>query len=76
VQPLGPGHPAVATGISNLAAIYDALGDYHKAEPLYKRSLAIREKALGPDDPDVARNLNSHPLLPRSKRLRVSGSET
>ena len=23
-------------------------------KPLYKRSLAIREKALGPDHPDVA----------------------
>ena len=56
---LGPDHLAVATGISNLAALYDVLGDYHKAEPLYKRSLAIREKALGPDHPDVARNLNN-----------------
>ena len=29
------------------------------AEPLYKRSLAIREKALGPDHPDVASSLNN-----------------
>ena len=27
---------------------------YADAEPLYKRSLAINEKALGPDHPDVA----------------------
>ena len=29
-------------------------GRYAEAEPLYKRALAIREKALGPDHPDVA----------------------
>ena len=29
------------------------------AEPLIKRSLAIREKVLGPDHPDVARSLNN-----------------
>ena len=35
------------------------LGDYAKAEPLHKRSLAITEKALGPDHPDVATSLNN-----------------
>ena len=34
-------------------------GRYAEAEPLYKRALAIREKALGPDHPDVARSLNN-----------------
>ncbi|MDB9823466.1 tetratricopeptide repeat protein, partial [Deltaproteobacteria bacterium] len=29
-------------------------GKFAEAEPLYKRSLEIREKALGPDHPDVA----------------------
>ncbi|CAN0390435.1 unnamed protein product, partial [Laminaria digitata] len=29
-------------------------GKYEEAGPLYERSLAIREKALGPDHPDVA----------------------
>ena len=28
-------------------------GRYAEAEPLYQRSLAFREKALGPDHPDV-----------------------
>ncbi|MEE8511990.1 MAG: tetratricopeptide repeat protein [Acidiferrobacterales bacterium] len=36
-----------------------AHGRYGEAEPLYKRSLAIREKALGPDHPDVATSLNN-----------------
>ncbi|CAN0422393.1 unnamed protein product, partial [Ectocarpus sp. 13 AM-2016] len=29
-------------------------GKYDEAEPLYIRAIAIREKALGPDHPDVA----------------------
>jgi tetratricopeptide (TPR) repeat protein len=32
---------------------------YAKAEPLYERSLAIREKALGPEHPTVAKSLNN-----------------
>ena len=33
------------------------------AEPQYQRSLAIREKALGPDHPDVAQSLNNLAVL-------------
>jgi Tfp pilus assembly protein PilF len=35
------------------------LGRYAEAEPLFKRSLEISEKSLGPDHPDVAGNLNN-----------------
>ena len=49
----------MATSLNNLAGLYDSLGDYAKAEPLYKRALAIWEKALGPDHPDVATSLNN-----------------
>ena len=56
---LGPDHPDVAASLNNLAALYRSLDDYAKAEPLYKRSLAIYEKALGPDHPDVATSLNN-----------------
>jgi tetratricopeptide (TPR) repeat protein len=38
-------------------------GYYADAEPLYQRSLAIAEKALGPEHPDVATSLNSLALL-------------
>src|SRR5882724_11841925 len=38
--------------------LYDQ-GRYAEAEPLLKRALAIREKALGPDHPDVAMSLNT-----------------
>ena len=51
------------TSLNNLAALYDDQGRYADAEPLYKRSLAIREKALGPDHPDVATSLNNLAVL-------------
>jgi tetratricopeptide (TPR) repeat protein len=56
----------VATSLNNLAECYQAQGSYAKAEPLYKRSLAIREKALGPDHPDVAASLNNLAVLYRA----------
>ena len=37
--------------LNNLALLYPA-GRYAEAEPLYKRALAISEKALGPEHPD------------------------
>ena len=42
------------------------MGRYAEAEPLYRRSLAIREKQLGPDHPDVATSLNNLADLYRS----------
>ena len=38
--------------------LYDQ-GRYAEAEPLLKSALAIREKALGPDDRDVAMSVNT-----------------
>jgi len=39
-------------------------GRYDEVEPLYQRSLAIVEKALGPEHPDVATSLENYaPLL-------------
>ena len=46
-------------GLNNLAAFYLGQGRYAEAEPLYKRSLTIFEKALGPNHPDVATSLNN-----------------
>jgi tetratricopeptide (TPR) repeat protein len=51
--------------LNNLALLYKTQGKYGQAEPLYKRSLAIREKALGPDHPAVARSLGSLAVLYR-----------
>ncbi len=38
---------------------------YAKAEPLYKRSRAIREKTLGPEHPGVATSLENYAALLR-----------
>ena len=35
------------------------MGNYAAAEPLFKRALAIRKKALGPEHPDTAASLNN-----------------
>jgi CHAT domain-containing protein len=43
--------------------LYDDQGKYAEAEPLYQRALSIREKALGPDHPDVAGVLSNLALL-------------
>jgi tetratricopeptide (TPR) repeat protein len=42
------------TSLNNLALLYVAQARYAEAEPPYKRSLAIYEKALGPNHPEVA----------------------
>ena len=60
----------MATILNNLAGLYDAQGLYAQAEPLYKRSLAIAEKALGPEHPDVATVLKNYTEL-----LRKTGRE-
>jgi tetratricopeptide (TPR) repeat protein len=58
----------VAASLNNLAELYRAQGQYAQAEPLYKRSLAIVEKALGPDHPNVATSLNNLALLYKTRR--------
>jgi tetratricopeptide (TPR) repeat protein len=35
------------------------IGEYAEAQPLYERSLEIREKVLGPEHPDTASSLNN-----------------
>jgi tetratricopeptide (TPR) repeat protein len=56
---LGREHPAVATSLNGLAALYYSQGRYSEAEPLYGRSLAIREQQLGSEHPHVAASLNN-----------------
>ena len=56
---LGAEHPEVATVLNNLARMYETKGYYGRAEPFYRRALAIREKTLGPEHPEVASSLNN-----------------
>ena len=58
-----PQDPRLYTSLNNLAELHRVQGKYAEAEPLYKRSLAILEKALGPEHPHVATSLNNLALL-------------
>ncbi|CAM9618735.1 unnamed protein product, partial [Choristocarpus tenellus] len=66
---LGPEHLGVASSLNNCAGLmqiqarkqsqrmsfsFPLQGNYERSDPLYQRSLAIREKVLGPDHPHVA----------------------
>ena len=51
--------------LNNLANLYRDQGRYAKAEPLFKRALAIFEKALGPEHPNVAQSLENYAGLLR-----------
>ena len=59
----------MATILNNLAALYDAQGKHaEETESLYKRALAIDERSLGPNHPDVAADLNNLAELYRTQR--------
>ena len=49
---LGASHPDVAQTLNNLALVYADQSKHGEAEELYKRALAIREKALGANHRD------------------------
>ena len=72
---MGPEHPDVARSLNNLAGLYRAQGKYAEAEPLYRRALAIDEKALGPEHPDVARTLGNYADLLREIGRTVEAEE-
>lgn len=56
-------HPPVAINLNMTALMHQFQGSYERAEPLFKRSLAITEKALGKEHLSVATNLDYLALL-------------
>jgi eukaryotic-like serine/threonine-protein kinase len=48
-----------ATHLAHLALVHGAMGAYEEAKALNERVLAVREKALGPDHPEVAISLGN-----------------
>jgi CHAT domain-containing protein len=48
--------------------VYEQMGRFADAEPLFRRALAIREQALGPDHPQVATTLSQLSSLLMSQR--------
>lgn len=59
----------LALSLNNVAAIYQVMGKYTMAEPLYTRSLDIKKKLLGEDHPDVALNLHNLAVLYSARRM-------
>ena len=57
----------MAGSLANLAKLYRSQGRYDDVEPLFERSLAINEKALGPEHPSVASTMNKLAALYRDQ---------
>ncbi len=55
----------MARSLNNLALLYHALGNYAEAAPLFRRSLTILERALGPEHPNVPKVLVNYAALLR-----------
>ena len=56
-QAFGARHPAVASGLRNLAAIDFRLRSYADAESNYRRAIAIQEAVLGKGHADLTETL-------------------
>jgi tetratricopeptide (TPR) repeat protein len=84
----GPDHPDTATSLIYLADHLRLLSPDVQAQPLYERSLKIRETVLGPDHPDTAvcidklainlsdqgKFVQAQPLLERILKIRETTS--
>jgi Flp pilus assembly protein TadD len=62
-QILGTAHPDYASSLNDLACLYQALGDYARAEPLLREARHIRKQALGAAHPRYATSLNNLAML-------------
>ena len=56
---LGCNHPDTATSLSNLGSLYESIGNYEEARPLFEESLEIGKETLGCNHPDTAISLNN-----------------
>jgi CHAT domain-containing protein/tetratricopeptide (TPR) repeat protein len=56
---LGEDHPYHAAALNNLGGLYEDMGAYARAEPLYLKALAIWKNTVEEDHPDYARSLNN-----------------
>ena len=67
---LGPDHVDVAASLNNIAVLLKTSGQFEEAEEMYTRSIAIKEKALGPKHPQVGHNPILHfPSRPHCNQL-------
>ena len=61
--------------MSHHAELYRVQGKYAQAGPLFKRALAIVQKARGPDHPDVVPFLEDYALLLRRMNRVAEGAK-
>ena len=74
-KPLAAKQPALAFRLCNLAELYRQDGRYGKAEPLYRRSLALMQKTQGTESAALARGLrNFASVLRHMKRKAEAGA--
>lgn len=69
-EKFGETDPRLALSLNNLAAMYHEQGKFTMAEPLYKRSLAIREAVHGQEPhADIALNHHNLALLYSARKM-------
>jgi tetratricopeptide (TPR) repeat protein len=56
---LGASHPQTMADAASLAAILDSLERYKESEPIYRKALKVFEKLYGPENYELAVNLNN-----------------
>lgn len=64
----GPESPYVLSPVESLAFLYKNMGQYQKAEPFWRRTLALYEKQYGADSPAL-----NQPLYQLSELMRNLG---
>lgn len=68
---LGANHPEVAACVNNLAVLLKTVGRHEEAQHLYERSIAIKERSMGPTHPQVHPQV--HPDHPFIHHMPVAG---
>jgi tetratricopeptide (TPR) repeat protein len=56
----------LASSVMQLAAVYEAQGQYPAAARLYRRALVVQEQIVGPDDPQLVEVLEASAALYRT----------
>jgi tetratricopeptide (TPR) repeat protein len=83
----GEEHKELASALDLLGQVLDDQNKYSEAEPLFKRSVAIRQKILASDDPDIVASLadlaehyrrlgrtaDAEPLLKQASEIQEKG---
>jgi len=64
-----------AKRLNEEAQLYYRQGKYAEAEPLFRRSLTINEKALGPKHPHVATGLEHYAVLLRKMNREAKAAK-